>query len=145
MIRGVPDAGATGGPQTSRITLPALHYTVALDGAATGGAYAVLDIRGDRRAGTPVHLHRNEDQVVIVLEGAVTVWHDGVTERLRPGDTLALPRDRPHRVEVEEGPARLLCLCLPAGYEAVIDAATSSDHDDRAALLAAVGVATGRP
>ena len=125
------------------MTTPALQYTVALAGAATGGAYALLDISGERSAGTPVHLHRNEDQVVVVLEGTVAVWQDGVTQRLRAGHVLVLPRDRPHRVEVESERARLLCLCLPAGYEAAIDAAGTAELDDRAALLAAVGVATG--
>jgi mannose-6-phosphate isomerase-like protein (cupin superfamily) len=47
--------------------------------------------------GPPVHLHQNEDELLIVIEGQFQFFIDGRwTEDVGPGSTVFLPRDEPH-------------------------------------------------
>ena len=68
--------------------------------------------------GPPVHVHQSEDEVVVVLEGALTyrVGHEqGVREA---GGLLWFPRQVPHAVANLSGaPCRFLTIVTPAGIE----------------------------
>jgi quercetin dioxygenase-like cupin family protein len=119
---------------------------VVLDGAGTGGAFAVLDVRAGAGAGTPRVLHEREDQCLLVLEGAVDVVVGGEARRLGPGRCAELPRDVPHGFTAAAGGARFLLTCVPAGFEAFVraagagDAADAPDEDDLVALRAVAGL-----
>ena len=65
----------------------------------------------------PLHRHRNEDEIVYVLEGALTFYLDGELRALRAGDCLLLPRGVEHGYRVESEEARLLTVVMPAGLE----------------------------
>ena len=68
--------------------------------------------------GPPLHVHDDEDEVVVVLEGelAYRVGQDeGV---LTPGGVLWFPRAVPHAVaQTGTGPVRFLTVVTPAGLE----------------------------
>ena len=50
------------------------HCTTRLPSAATGGALGVTELRVPPGAETPLHLHRNEDEILHVLEGDFRFW-----------------------------------------------------------------------
>lgn len=71
----------------------------------------------------PTHVHRNEDEVFHVLEGAVRV-RVGARETLAlAGDTLVGPKGVPHsyRVESPEG-ARVLVMTVGPDFEGMVRA-----------------------
>lgn len=91
-------------------------------GAETGGHLALAEILAPEGVQIPLHVHEREDEGFWLLEGEVTFHVDGSTIRARPGDFVLGPRGVPHTYEVERGPARLLFLFAPAGFEAFIRA-----------------------
>jgi quercetin dioxygenase-like cupin family protein len=115
---------------------------VVADAAATEGRYGLLELAAARGDEHPAHLHRREDEVLLVLSGVVTVVLDGESMTLTAGELARLPRDVPHRFEISSDEARLLLAYLPGGLEAALQDGGSwaRDDDDLAALLAARGV-----
>ncbi len=75
--------------------------------------------------GSPYHTHHREDEAFYVLEGEFAVVLNGEWTIVRAGEYMFGPRGVPHGFQVVSGPARLLLLCSPAGFEHfVLDQAT---------------------
>jgi quercetin dioxygenase-like cupin family protein len=75
--------------------------------------------------GTPYHMHHREDEAFYVLEGEFAVVLDGKWKIVGAGEYVFGPREIPHGFQVVSGPAHLLLLCSPAGFEHfVLDQAT---------------------
>ncbi len=62
-------------------------------------------------------MHHNDDEAFWVLEGELTFEVGEETIKASPGSFLFGPKDVPHRYTVESGPARMLFLYSPAGFE----------------------------
>jgi uncharacterized cupin superfamily protein len=70
--------------------------------------------------------HRNEDEIVYVLDGELTYYLGEQEHRARVGSCLFLPRGGEHGFVVETQEAHLLTLVLPArldGYYLELDEA----------------------
>jgi hypothetical protein len=65
----------------------------------------------------PLHVHYREDEGFWVLEGQLTFEVGEETIEAGPGSFVFGPKDVPHRFTVESGPARLLFILSPAGFE----------------------------
>ncbi len=89
-------------------------------GAETDGRYALIEVWDHDGAETPLHVHHKEDEGFWVLEGCLTFEVGGQTIKTEPGAFLFGPKDVPHRYRVEKGPARLLFILSPAGFEGFI-------------------------
>src|ERR687896_1274161 len=96
--------------------------TIKATGKATGGLYSVVEVLEPQGAQAPLHLHRKEDEAFYVLEGEVTFQVGEETIKARPGSFVFGPKDVPHTYTVDSGPARLLFLLSPAGFEGFIEA-----------------------
>lgn len=94
--------------------------TIKATGAETGGHLALVEILAPEGVQIPLHVHEREHEGFWVLEGEVTFHLDGSTVPAGPGDFVLGPRGVPHTYEVERGPARLLFLFAPAGFEGFI-------------------------
>jgi uncharacterized cupin superfamily protein len=67
--------------------------------------------------GPPPHRHDFEEMFTVV-EGEIEITFRGAKSVLRAGETANVPSNAPHQFHnVSEHPARLLCLCSPAGQE----------------------------
>jgi uncharacterized cupin superfamily protein len=67
--------------------------------------------------GPPPHRHDFEEMFT-VLEGEVEVTFRGVAMKLTAGQTVNVSANAPHSFRnLAESPARLLCLCAPAGQD----------------------------
>ena len=75
-----------------------------------------------RGAGSPLHVHHNENEWFYVLEGELTIWVAGKTIVAGPGAFAYGPRDVPHTFVVSSEEARFLLVCDPAGFEGFIRA-----------------------
>lgn len=84
----------------------------------TEGSYSLLELAGAHGDAPPLHVHRTEDEVFIVLAGRVGFEVGGERRAASAGEMLVAPRGIPHRyvVESEEG-ARWLVLTSPGDFE----------------------------
>jgi mannose-6-phosphate isomerase-like protein (cupin superfamily) len=97
-------------------------YTTKTDGAATGGAYSLVEeeLWGDP---TPLHAHTREEEAFYVLSGRLAVWVDGTETVAEPGTFLVIPRGVPHAARrVGDTPPRMLTLISPAGLQRFFEA-----------------------
>ena len=92
-------------------------YTILLTGENTAGRYCLVDMFVPPGGGPPPHRHDFEEMFSI-LEGEIEVTFRGEKAVLRAGETANIPANAPHHFRNVSGqPARLLCLCAPAGQE----------------------------
>ncbi len=121
---------------------------VLADGAVTGGACTVLEVRAPAGSGLPCHVHELEDETLHVLHGKLRVASGGAVRDLGAGEVLHLPRGVPHRVLALAAGTRYLVMHVPAGIETFLRATADETgtarlplgDDDVAALLAAAGL-----
>lgn len=91
--------------------------SILFDSAATNGQLAVMRSTMARGAASPLHLHRREDEMFILISGT-GLFHvgDEVLE-VGPGGSVFLPRDVPHAYRIVSEEADMLTLCTPGGME----------------------------
>src|ERR1019366_925513 len=92
-------------------------YTILLDGVQTSNQYCLIDMYIPQHGGPPPHRHDFEE-TFLVLEGEIEATFRGQTNTVKAGETLHIPANAPHRfTNARPEPARLLCICSPAGQE----------------------------
>jgi quercetin dioxygenase-like cupin family protein len=97
-------------------------YTILLTGEDTAGKYTLIDMHVPPGGGPPPHRHDFEEMFT-VLDGEVELTFRGESLVAKPGDTVNVPANAPHRFHNASGHAvRLLCLCAPAGQEEFFEA-----------------------
>ena len=92
-------------------------YTVLLTCGDTAGRFTLIDMHIPPGGGPPPHRHDFEE-TFSVLEGEIEVMFRGSTSVLRAGETANVPANAPHAFRnVSDRPARVHCVCSPAGQE----------------------------
>ncbi len=92
-------------------------YTILLSGHQTVGRYCLIDMHIPPGGGPPPHRHDFEESFTI-LEGEIEATFRGEKLVIRAGEIINIPANAPHSfTNASEHPARLLCLCVPAGQE----------------------------
>ena len=92
-------------------------YTILLTGRDTAGRYSLIDMHVPPGGGPPPHRHDFEESF-IVLEGEIEATFRRITSIIRAGEVINIPANAPHQFRNKsEQPARLLCVCSPAGQE----------------------------
>lgn len=92
-------------------------YTILLSGEQTGGQYCLIGMRVPPGGGQPPHRHDFEEMFTIV-EGQIQFTFRGENVVVSAGETVNIPANAPHFFRnVSEAPARMLCMCTPAGQE----------------------------
>lgn len=101
----------------NRIGLVGDTYTILVSGSDTAGRYCLIDMHVPPGGGPPPHRHDFEE-MFSVLEGEIEATFRGQKSVIRAGATINIPANAPHQFRNRSGrPARLLCLCSPAGQE----------------------------
>jgi quercetin dioxygenase-like cupin family protein len=110
-------------PNLPHIGLAGDTYTILLTGEDTAGRYCLIDMLVPPGGGPPRHRHDFEE-MFSVIEGEIEVTFRGAKWLLRVGETANIPANAPHEFHnVSQRPARLLCICSPAGQEGFFMAA----------------------
>ena len=86
-------------------------------GDQTQGRYAVMELLAPKGFASPLHIHRREDELFVVLSGEVRVQHGEAVIEAVAGSVVYGPRDVAHAFHVDSGEARLLLFLGPAGVE----------------------------
>jgi quercetin dioxygenase-like cupin family protein len=92
-------------------------YTILISGRDTAGRYTLIDMFVPPGGGPPPHRHDFEEMFT-VLDGEIELTFRGVSSVARAGETVNVPANAPHVfTNASDKPARLLCMCSPAGQE----------------------------
>ena len=92
-------------------------YTILLKGEDTAGLYCLIDMHIPPGGGPPPYRHDFEEMFAI-LEGEIEFTFRGEKSTVRAGETVNIPANAPHAfTNASDRPARLLCMCSPAGQE----------------------------
>ena len=92
-------------------------YTILFTGEDTAGRYCLIDMLVPPGGGPPPHRHDFEE-MFHVLGGEIEATFRGERSVVKTGETLNIPANAPHSFTNALGePARLLCVCTPAGQE----------------------------
>ncbi|MFQ6147082.1 cupin domain-containing protein [Streptomyces seoulensis] len=83
--------------------------------ADTAGAYALLEHSGERGYMSPLHLHENDEETFVVLEGTLRVEVGNEVRSVGSGALAMLPRGLAHGFVVTSPQARFLTLHTPGG------------------------------
>jgi quercetin dioxygenase-like cupin family protein len=109
-------------PDTDDDSLPHIGvaggtYTILVSGADTAGRYTLIDMQVPPGSGPPPHRHDFEE-LFTILDGEFQVTFRGETLVATAGETVNVPANAPHVFKnATDRPARLLCLCSPAGQD----------------------------
>jgi quercetin dioxygenase-like cupin family protein len=99
-----------------------LLATIKSSAETTDGRVAVIEHYAPQGAGSPLHVHRNEDEWFYVTEGELTFWVGGETIEASAGSFVYGPRNVPHTFSVTSAEARFLLVTEPAGFEGFLRA-----------------------
>jgi quercetin dioxygenase-like cupin family protein len=92
-------------------------YTTLLSGKDTAGRFSLIDMHIPPGGGPPPHRHDFEE-TFILLDGEIEATFRGAQSTVKAGQTIHIPANAPHQFHnASDKPARLLCLCSPAGQE----------------------------
>jgi quercetin dioxygenase-like cupin family protein len=104
-------------PAAVHISLVGNTYTILLSAEDTAGRYSLIDMFVPPGGGPPPHRHDFEESFT-VLEGEIQATFRGETVTVRTGQVIQIPANAPHQFRNNSAqPARLLCICSPAGQE----------------------------
>lgn len=93
-------------------------YTILIKGEDTAGRYCLIDMHIPPGGGPSPHRHDFEEMFTL-LEGEIKATFRGESLVVRAGETINIPANAPHSfTNASDKPARLLCLCSPAGQDA---------------------------
>jgi mannose-6-phosphate isomerase-like protein (cupin superfamily) len=82
----------------------------------TQRAYSVVEIVSNPGDSTPLHVHENEDEHILVLEGTARIWRGSETVDAIAGEMVYLPRNIHHAWGNASGsPLRIMVTCRPGG------------------------------
>src|SRR5918911_3606420 len=86
----------------------------------TGAQSSLVEILAPDGYGSVLHVHHFEDEGFYILEGEMTFYVGDQTIKAEPGSFLFGPKEVPHAFTVDSGPARLLFVLSPAGFEDLV-------------------------
>jgi len=86
-------------------------------GAQTAGTFGVIELRARQGFASPLHVHQNDDEIFVVLEGDVRFQLGEAVTEATDGALVYGPREVGHAFRVDSPEARLLLIFGPAGTE----------------------------
>ena len=95
------------------------RYIIRTTSEETNGAYSMLEIVADPRNGVPMHVHDNEEEHFIILEGKALIANGDSRVDVGAGSSITIGRGTPHAWcnPCEDVPLRMLVLFSPGGLE----------------------------
>jgi quercetin dioxygenase-like cupin family protein len=137
-----------------RIQAGPMEMLVIEDGSHTSGTHAVLEFTFNGQFSPPLHIHRQHEEVIYVLEGEMALQVRDETLRLGPGAAFVTPIGLPHTFSNGgAGRLRFLLTISPAshiGYfeamaEAMQAARGTPDPQTTMAVMQRFGLEPVRP
>ena len=121
-------------------TRPGERCRIRICAADTNGAYSVVEIVSDARDGTPMHIHQNEDEHFIILEGTAHLACGDKTVDVPAGTSISVSRGIHHAwCNLSKTPLRMPVLFTPGGIDEMFRTTAQGGENNIAALLEKFG------
>lgn len=92
--------------------------SVMIGAEQTGGTLTVMSDTTPPGGGPLLHVHHNEDELFLVIEGSISYCVEGTWTEVGVGGAVYLPRGTPHTYRnVGSTPSRHWILTTPSGFE----------------------------
>jgi mannose-6-phosphate isomerase-like protein (cupin superfamily) len=145
-VSAAPPVLALHGDEGERLSFAGVTIVVRVTSEASGGAFSLFE-EVPPLLDTPLHVHRDQDELFYVLEGK-HVYRVGDEEyAVGPGGLVFAPRGIPHsQRRVVSGEGRQLVVTTPGGFEgffrelAAAEEAGTIGRDAYAAASARFGI-----
>ena len=117
-----------------------------LRAAETEGRLAVLFYRAPAGFGPPRHLHRQDDEIFLIEQGAIALWTPHECRTAGPGDVVMLPKVMPHTWRAYgDDPIRFQVTVTPGEFETFFERIverklTLADQAELAEVASAAGM-----
>jgi mannose-6-phosphate isomerase-like protein (cupin superfamily) len=123
-------------------TRPGECCLIRISAADTNGAYSVVEIVSHPGDGTPMHVHQNEDEHFVILEGTARIASGDKIFDAAAGTAITLSKGVPHAWgNLSNTPLRMVVIASPGGCEEILRLiAKGGDIDDIMALSEKFGV-----
>ncbi len=93
---------------------PGERLTIRISSDQTKGAYTVFEVFADHRNGTPLHVHDNEEERFVILEGTGQFANGEQRVEMSAGSSLIVGKGVPHAwCNLSETPLRMLAIFTP--------------------------------
>jgi mannose-6-phosphate isomerase-like protein (cupin superfamily) len=116
---------------------PGERFTIRTSSAATNGAYLALEVIADPQNGVPMHVHDNEEEHFIIVEGTARIANGDRTLDLPTGSMTTVGRGVPHAwCNLASMPLRMLVVFTPGQIEELFVAVSKRARDSDIGLLA---------
>lgn len=116
-------------PQGSGKEIEFMGVIHKLTPAETGSGYYLFEGVFGPESGNRLHVHRNEDEVVYVVEGALEIRLDDRTLHAGKGGVAHLPKNIPHALyNPLKTPLRFIAIAIPGGMEQFFDEVAAAKH-----------------
>ena len=123
----------------SQIT-PGERFKIRTSVKETRGIYTMLELIADPRNGVPMHIHQNEDEHFVVLEGSLHIASGDQRFDAPAGTALTIAKGVPHAwCNLTNTSLRMLVIFSPGNIEGLFRATAARENDDIAALAATYG------
>ena len=128
-------------PEQPVLKIGQLEIRYLIDGTVTGAGMGVMELTVPAGARVPpAHSHRDNEEIVYVLDGVLRYTVDEETRDLKPGERMYTPRGSVHAFSnPHAGPARALIMLTPdlgaQYFREVAAAAGAPGGPDRAKLV----------
>lgn len=93
------------------------HSYVKISAEDTGGSYSLIEDNLSAEFKLGLHLHRHHAESFYILEGSIPFYIDGDWMDATTGSTIHIPPGVEHAVDVVGGPAKMLMIMQPSGFD----------------------------
>src|SRR5882672_1791136 len=95
------------------------RYIIRTTSEEANGAYSMLEVVADPRNGVPIHVHDNEEEHFIILEGRALIANGDSRAEVGAGSSVTVGRGVAHAWcnPSEDALLRMLVLFTPGGLE----------------------------
>jgi len=100
------------------VSEPGVRFKVLVSTEQAAGSYCCLETIAQNGTGSPIHIHHNEDEHFLILEGTAHLLLGEKEIDLPVGRTTTLPRGVPHAwSNKSDVPLRMVALFNPGGFD----------------------------
>ena len=127
-------------------TRPGEHCRIRVPSAETNDVYSIVEIVSDPGDGTPMHVHRNENEHIIVLEGTARIAYGEKVFDAEAGEVVTLLRNVPHAWgNRSNSQLHIAVVAFPGGCEEVLRAIAGGGAAELPVLAAKFGISPVGP
>jgi mannose-6-phosphate isomerase-like protein (cupin superfamily) len=117
------------------------RYIIRTTTEEANGAYSMLEVVADPRNGVPMHVHDNEEEHFIILEGKALIANGDSRAEVGAGASITIGKGVQHAWcnPSEDTPLHMLVLFTPGGLEELFRRHAGTEPTEMAALADKLG------